>query len=392
GVIWYQGECNGGRGYQYHQLLPTLIKNWRDVWGQGDFSFHIVQIASWDKLQFDPNERKTWAAIREAQTVTANKLPNCGLAVTIDVGDAENNHPLNKHDVGKRLMLCALAKTYGRKDIVDSGPTYKEMKLENGTIRLSFDHVGGGLTTKLKGFTIAGKDHVFQWAQARIEGDCVVVSSSKVPDPVAVRYAWANNPPCDLFNKADLPAVPFSAIAPITKIVAATEDTYIDQKNPDTNYGDQMNLRIENDEQASSKWTFIRFDLSDIDPKTAISDAVFRVTQNDGDVGDGIDVYVIEEGHWEQSALTWNSWAQMQTKLAFLGTMQVTKYPHGISTFSNVDLSWWVQGWINGKKQNYGLLFKYHDKTANNGDTFFAHGDNNSVDDPPQLLLYCKTP
>ncbi len=153
----------------------------------------------------------TWAELREAQLMTL-ALPNTGMAVIIDIGDAKNIHPKNKQDVGKRLALWALAKTYGKK-VVYSGPLYKSMEKKDSKIVLSFDHVGGGLVAKggepLKGFAIAGADHKFVWADAKIEGDQIVVSSEKVADPVAVRYAWADNPVCNLYNKAGLPASPF---------------------------------------------------------------------------------------------------------------------------------------------------------------------------------------
>jgi sialate O-acetylesterase len=139
-------------------------------------------------------------------------LPNTGIAVIIDIGEADDIHPKNKQDVGKRLALWALAKTYG-KDIVYSGPIYKSMRVDDGKIVLSFDHVGGGLIAKgdeqLKGFAVAGSDRKFVWADAKIEGDTVVVSSEEVSEPAAARYAWADNPVCNLYNREDLPASPF---------------------------------------------------------------------------------------------------------------------------------------------------------------------------------------
>jgi sialate O-acetylesterase len=211
GAIWYQGESNSGRGYQYRILLPTMIKNWRRIWGQDRFSFGIVQLANFRKAQTDPNERSTWAELRESQTLTAKNVPDCGMATIIDIGMANDIHPKNKQDVGKRLALWALANDYG-KDIVYSGPEYKAMKKEGNAVRISFDHVGGGLVVKgdeLKGFVIAGADKKFAWANAKVVGNDVVVQADGVADPVAVRYGWADNPPCNLYNQEGLPAVPF---------------------------------------------------------------------------------------------------------------------------------------------------------------------------------------
>jgi sialate O-acetylesterase len=210
GAIWYQGESNAWRAYQYRTLFPAMIKNWRDAWGQGDFPFLFVQLANFEATSPEPQEND-WAELREAQSM-ALLLPNTGMAVTIDIGEANDIHPKNKQDVGKRLALWALAKTYGKK-IVCSGPIYKYMvvKGDNKAI-LYFYYVGGGLVTKgdsLKGFAIAGADKKFVWADANIVGDTVVVSSDKVSAPVAVRYAWGENPVCNLYNKEGLPATPF---------------------------------------------------------------------------------------------------------------------------------------------------------------------------------------
>jgi sialate O-acetylesterase len=209
GAIWYQGESNASRAYQYRTLLPAMIKNWRDVWQQGDFPFLIVQLANYMEVKHEP-EQSWWAELREAQLMTLT-TPNTGMAVIIDVGEANDIHPKNKQDVGKRLALWALAKTYD-KNIVYSGPIYKSMKVDGNKLILDFDHVGGGLVAKddsLKGFAIAGEDKKFVWADAKIEGNKVVVSSDKVAAPVAVRYAWADNPVCNLYNKEGLPATPF---------------------------------------------------------------------------------------------------------------------------------------------------------------------------------------
>ncbi|MGA2172103.1 MAG: sialate O-acetylesterase [Sedimentisphaerales bacterium] len=212
GAIWYQGESNAGRAYQYRTLFPAMIKNWRQTWGEGDFPFLFVQLANYKAVNPEPTE-SDWAELQEAQLMTLS-TPNTGMAVTIDIGDANNVnniHPPNKQDVGKRLALWALAKTYG-KDIVYSGPIYKSMTVEGNKVVLSFNNVGGGLVAKgdlLKGFAIAGADKKFVWADAKIEGDTIVVSSDKIGEPAAVRYAWANNPVCNLYNKEGLPATPF---------------------------------------------------------------------------------------------------------------------------------------------------------------------------------------
>ncbi len=210
GVIWYQGETNAGRAYEYRHLFPLMIRQWRADWGEGDFPFYFVQLANYLSVRKQPGD-DTWAELREAQTMTL-RTPNTGMAVITDIGDAKNIHPKDKQDVGKRLALWALAKTYG-KDLVYSGPLYRSMENKGDRIVLHFDHVGGGLAAKndepLTGFAIAGADKKFVWAEARVVGDTVVVSSPKVPDPVAVRYAWAHNPVCNLYNREGLPASPF---------------------------------------------------------------------------------------------------------------------------------------------------------------------------------------
>lgn len=209
GAIWYQGESNAWRAYQYRTLFPAMIKNWRDAWHQGDFPFLFVQLANYMQPEPQPVE-SDWAELREAQLMTLSSVPNTGMAVTIDIGEPDI-HPKNKQDVGKRLALWALAKTYG-KDIVYSGPIYKSMKVDGNKAVLAFDDIGGGLVAKgdsLKGFAIAGADRKFVWADAKIEGDTIIVSSDKVAAPVSVRYAWAINPVCNLYNKEGLPATPF---------------------------------------------------------------------------------------------------------------------------------------------------------------------------------------
>ena len=210
GAIWYQGESNAGRAYQYRTLFPTMIEDWRDRWGLGDFPFFFVQLANFMGPQQNPSEAQTWPELREAQTMTLS-LPNTAQAVIIDIGEADDIHPRNKQDVGTRLALAALNMTY-EQHIVYSGPAYREMTREGSTIRLHFDHVGSGLTTRgdaLNGFAIAGADSQFVWAEAEIDGETIVVSSPAVADPVAVRYAWANNPIISLYNRDGLPASPF---------------------------------------------------------------------------------------------------------------------------------------------------------------------------------------
>lgn len=209
GAIWYQGESNASRAKQYETLFPAMIKNWRDDWGQGEFPFGFVQLANFMARKPEPAESQ-WAELRDAQTKTL-ALPNTGMAVIIDIGDEKDIHPKNKQDVGKRLAAWAQARVY-KKPVVYSGPIYDALKVEGTSARVSFKHAGGGLVAKgegLKGFSIAGEDKKFVWADAKIDGDSVVVSSPKVEKPVAVRYAWADNPDCNLYNKEGFPASPF---------------------------------------------------------------------------------------------------------------------------------------------------------------------------------------
>ncbi len=211
GAIWYQGESNADRAYEYRGLFKGLIHDWRRHWSEGDFPFYFVQLANFMKRRPEPGE-SSWAELREAQTM-ALSLPNTGMAVTIDIGDATNIHPTNKQEVGRRLSLIARHNVYGEKNLTFSGPLYHSMKIEGNKIRIYFDFVDGGLVSKgsksVQGFAIAGKDRKFYWAQAKIEANSVVVSSPQVPRPVAVRYAWADNPACNLYNKVGLPASPF---------------------------------------------------------------------------------------------------------------------------------------------------------------------------------------
>ncbi|MCL5019293.1 MAG: sialate O-acetylesterase [Patescibacteria group bacterium] len=218
GVIWYQGEADAPQGYLYRTLFPAMIRDWRESWGQGDFPFLYAQLANFNSnvhlyRQEIPSEPSDdyWAELREAQLMTL-ALPKTGMAVTIDIGEADNIHPRNKQEVGYRLALAAQAVAYNR-NVIYSGPAYESMNVENGKVRISFKHIGSGLIAKdgepLKGFAIAGRDRKFVWAEAKIEGNEVVVWSDKVSNPIAVRYAWACNPACNLYNKEGLPASPF---------------------------------------------------------------------------------------------------------------------------------------------------------------------------------------
>jgi sialate O-acetylesterase len=210
GAIWYQGEANVGRAEQYKKLLPALIEDWRGRWGEGNFPFLIVQLANYMAVHPEPTD-DGWIRIEEAQAHTAKTVPNTGLSVTNDIGDANDIHPKNKQEVGRRLELIALATVYGR-NVEYSGPEFSAMKVDGRRVILSFKHVDGGLVAhgdKLTGFAIAGDDKKFVWADAAIEGDHIVLSSPLVPHPAAVRYAWASNPICNFYNKAGLPAIPF---------------------------------------------------------------------------------------------------------------------------------------------------------------------------------------
>ncbi|MFZ4693810.1 MAG: sialate O-acetylesterase, partial [Verrucomicrobiia bacterium] len=211
GVAWYQGEGNATRADRYARLFPTLIRDWREQWGQGDFPFLFVQIANyWDR--FDHPTDHPWARLREAQFKTLS-VTNTGMAVAIDLGEEKLVHPPNKQDVGLRLAAWALHDVYGKSEVFPSGPLFERMTVEGDRVRLSFKYLGGGLVNRaeggLKGFALAGEDHRFVWADARIEGDTVVVSSPQVKQPVAVRYGWAGNPEVSLYNRAGLPASPF---------------------------------------------------------------------------------------------------------------------------------------------------------------------------------------
>ena len=213
GVIWYQGESNAGRAYQYRDLFPLMIQSWRDEWKQGDFPFYWVQLADYLAEKPEP-EGSSWAELREAQTMTMQRLPNTGEAVIIDLGEGRDIHPRNKQDVAKRLVRWALAKDYGLSDLAHQSPTYKSMEKQGSKMVLSFDHVGPGLytfdVTQPVGFAIAGSDQKFVWADAKLVGtDKIEVWSEKVSDPAAVRYAWADNPVCNVYSRNGLPLTPF---------------------------------------------------------------------------------------------------------------------------------------------------------------------------------------
>ena len=211
GALWYQGESNHQDGPIYHEKMKALINGWREVWGQGDFPFYFVQLAPFNYSNQEGGEfflPQIW----EAQAATL-ALPNTGMAVTTDIGDPRDVHPRNKQGVGRRLALWALAKDYGRDDVTYSGPLYKSMAVEGNTIRLIFDHVGSGLTSRdekpLTWFEIAGEDKQFVEANATIDSDTLVVSSDAIANPVAVRFGWHQSAEPNFVNKEGLPASPF---------------------------------------------------------------------------------------------------------------------------------------------------------------------------------------
>jgi sialate O-acetylesterase len=212
GAIWYQGETNAARAYQYRDLFPLMISSWRKEWGIGDFPFYWVQLADYRNERTEPAESE-WAELREAQTMTMSKLPNSGEAVIIDLGEDQDIHPRNKQDVAKRLARWALARDYGI-DVPYHSPQYKSMEKNDGKIVLTFDYVGPDLRTvdarDVRGFAVAGDDKKFVWAQAKIVGnDKIEVWSDAVHQPVAVRYAWADNPVCNVYSRNGLPLTPF---------------------------------------------------------------------------------------------------------------------------------------------------------------------------------------
>lgn len=212
GAIWYQGESNAGRAYQYRDLFPLMIQNWRDEWGQGDFPFYWVQLADFMAEKSEPAD-SAWAELREAQTMTMDRLPNTGQAVIIDIGEGKDIHPMNKVDVGRRLARWALAKQYNI-PIEYQSPRYASMQEDGDGIVLTFNHIPNGWrpfdVNEPVGFTIAGEDKKFYPAEAKIlDGGKIRVSSSKVSKPMSVRYAWADNPICNMYSKAGLPLTPF---------------------------------------------------------------------------------------------------------------------------------------------------------------------------------------
>jgi len=235
GAIWYQGEsnANSGTGHLYGLLLSTLIKDWRARWGQGDFPFGWVQLPNFHAPQKAPVEDTGWVMVREGMLKTL-ALPNTGMAVTVDIGEANDIHPKNKQDVGKRLAMWALAEVYKQKNIVPSGPLYESHSVQGSEVIVRFKHAEDGLVVKIgdglvtprdewpnvwppggggfgqvRGFAIAGADKQWHYAAAKIIGNTVVVTSPEVKQPVAVRYGWADNPDCNLYNRAGLPASPF---------------------------------------------------------------------------------------------------------------------------------------------------------------------------------------
>ena len=210
GAIWYQGEANVGRAYQYRTLLPAMIGDWRQRWGQGDFPFLLVQLANLGPDLPQPGE-SDWAELREAQDMTAKAGPDIGIMTAVDIGNPVNIHPTNKQEVGRRLSVVARAQVY-HEDVAFSGPAYQSMKVDGVSLRITFAHDEGMKSRDggaLKGFAVAGADHRFYWADAQIDGRDIVLTSSSVPTPVAARYDWASNPQGNLINAAGLPAFPF---------------------------------------------------------------------------------------------------------------------------------------------------------------------------------------
>ena len=206
GVLWYQGESNVGRAHEYSLLFPALITGWREVFGQPNLPFYWVQLPNFHGYE----KTHDWVDLRAAQSA-ALALPDTAQAITIDVGEVDNIHPIDKQDVGHRLAVIALQKTYGQK-IISSGPVFSTVNFTNGAAEVTFTEIGGGLAVKgsaLTGFELAGVDHVFHPAEAKITGAAVAVHSDAVAAPVAVRYAWHNAPEAALINSEGLPAVPF---------------------------------------------------------------------------------------------------------------------------------------------------------------------------------------
>ncbi len=213
GAIWYQGETNASRAYQYRKLFPLMIQNWRDDWGQGDFPFYWVQLADFQDENSEPSESE-WAELREAQTRTLiTARPHAGQAVIIDLGEANDIHPRNKEEVANRLSRWALANEYDQ-DLVFRSPEFQDVTFAGGKAIVKCAHAGSGLRTvdesEVKGFSIAGNDQRWMWATVRIiDPTTIEVSSADVPQPAAVRYAWSDNPICNVYSKEGLPLTPF---------------------------------------------------------------------------------------------------------------------------------------------------------------------------------------
>lgn len=226
GVLWYQGESNTSDPALYAKMFPAMITAWRGAWEEGNFPFFFTQLSGFLMRRAEPGESH-WAELREAQA-GALSLPKTGMVVSADTGEERQMHPADKQDIGHRLALLAEKEVYDQQDVTDSGPLFSGMQIKGGQAVVSFTHTGGGLVAKggtLKGFAIAGDDGHFVWADAKIDGDKVIVQSAQVPSPAAVRYAWADFPDCDLFSKAGLPAAPFRTdgqAAPAGSIPAAT--------------------------------------------------------------------------------------------------------------------------------------------------------------------------
>lgn len=214
GVLWYQGEANVNRAEQYKKAFPLMITDWRNKWNQGDFPFYFVQLSTFDEFGGNSNNGSKWAELREAQQYTLETVPNTGMCVTTDIGNAKNIHPTNKQEVGSRLAAIALNKNYN-KNVVYSGPKYESKEIKDNKIVLAFGSLGSGLMMPdkygyLKGFEIAGKDKIFHYAIAYIANNKVVVFNDAVGNPVAVRYGWADDAgDCNLYNNENFPALPF---------------------------------------------------------------------------------------------------------------------------------------------------------------------------------------
>ena len=213
GALWYQGEANAGRSYQYRTAFPLMITDWRQHWGQGNFPFFFVQLASWNAANGNSEKGSGWAELREAQTNTLS-LPATGMSITTDIGESIDIHPKNKQDVGMRLAAIALNNVYGQ-TMEYSGPVFETMKIEGNKVILSFSHTGSGLMVKdkygyIRGFEIAGSDHHFHYAKAFIENNKVIVYANEVALPVSVHYAWADDAgDANLYNQEGFPAGPF---------------------------------------------------------------------------------------------------------------------------------------------------------------------------------------